>query len=77
MLLAETLTNLHSFIVIVTNHCGVDVYRFDTNTDPKTGEFYLRQIIGLFMHLHSSKYNYVFVCSFSTICLDAHNNICC
>jgi len=46
MLLAETLTNLHSFIVIVTNHCGDDVYRFDTNTDPKTGEFYLRQIIG-------------------------------
>ena len=36
----------NSFIVIVTNHCGNDVYRFDKPVKPYSGEFYLRQIIG-------------------------------
>ena len=45
IILAELLTNLHSFIVIVTNHSGEDLYRFNTHVEPKTGEFYLRQII--------------------------------
>ena len=45
LILAELLTNLHSFIVIVTNHCGEDLYRFENHVMPKSGEFYLRQII--------------------------------
>ncbi|MCB9520725.1 MAG: fatty acid desaturase [Myxococcales bacterium] len=43
--LAEVLTNLHSFIIIVPNHVGEDVYRFEHATKHR-GEFYLRQIIG-------------------------------
>ena len=45
VMIAEILTNLHSFIVIVTNHCGDDMYRFSTPCIPLSGEFYLRQII--------------------------------
>jgi fatty acid desaturase len=44
-LLAEMLTNLHSFLVIVPNHSGEDIYRFEEPSDSR-GEFYLRQIIG-------------------------------
>jgi fatty acid desaturase len=45
--IAEIITNIHTFIIIVTNHCGDDVYRFDQPSDPTDrGEFYLRQIIG-------------------------------
>lgn len=46
MVIAEVLTNLHSFLAIATNHCGEDVYRFDTDVKPKSDEFYLRAIIG-------------------------------
>jgi len=45
-LLAELLTNTHAFITIVTNHCGRDVYKFETPVLPKTDEFYLRAVIG-------------------------------
>jgi len=44
-LLAEVLANLHSFLIIVPNHAGHDLYRFDT--PPKGKEaFYRRQILG-------------------------------
>jgi fatty acid desaturase len=46
LVLAELLTNVHSFIVVVTNHAGEDLYRFDTKCQPRSGDFYLRQIIG-------------------------------
>ncbi|KAK3242868.1 hypothetical protein CYMTET_47445 [Cymbomonas tetramitiformis] len=46
MVLADIITNVHSFIVIATNHCGRDVYRFDTTVAPKSDEFYLRAVIG-------------------------------
>jgi fatty acid desaturase len=44
-LLAELLTNVHSFLVIVPNHAGDDLYRFPT---PSRGrrDFYARQILG-------------------------------
>jgi fatty acid desaturase len=44
-LLAEVITNIHSFLVIIPNHAAADIYRFE---EPGTGrgEFYLRQIIG-------------------------------
>ena len=45
LLLAEITTNIYSFIIIVPNHSGEDVYRFSTHVAPKSGEFYLRQII--------------------------------
>ena len=44
-LLAEILTNLHSFLVIVPNHAGDDLWRFDRPTASK-GEYFLRQILG-------------------------------
>ena len=40
------LTNIHSFIVIVPNHCGEDVYCFKGKVKYKSSEFYVRQIIG-------------------------------
>ena len=42
--LADVLTNLHSFVTIVTNHCGDDLYRFETSCPPNSAEFYLRQV---------------------------------
>ena len=30
MLAAEVLTNIHSFVIVVPNHAGEDVYRFKT-----------------------------------------------
>lgn len=44
-LLAEFLTNLHSFLVITTNHAGEDLYAFDGSPGNR-GEFYLRQVLG-------------------------------
>jgi len=45
--IAEIVSNIHTFIVIAPNHSGDDVYRFNRTYDPSNrGEFYLRQIIG-------------------------------
>lgn len=45
LLMAEACTNFHAFAVIVSNHCGGDLYRF-SNKPASKSEFYLRQIIG-------------------------------
>jgi len=45
MILADILTNIHAFIMIVPNHSGKDLYKFKTSTPPNSGEFYLRQVI--------------------------------
>lgn len=45
VLIAELVANLHSFVVIVPNHSGEDIYRFYTPHKTQ-GEFYLRQIMG-------------------------------
>ncbi|MFT7521224.1 MAG: fatty acid desaturase [Kiritimatiellia bacterium] len=42
---AELLANAHSFAVVVPNHSGDDIPRFDTPVQGK-GDFYLRQIVG-------------------------------
>jgi hypothetical protein len=46
LLLAELLTNVHAFVTIVTNHAGEDMYTFDDAVKPKTGSFYVRQVVG-------------------------------
>jgi fatty acid desaturase len=46
VLLAEILTNFHSFSIIVPNHAGRDIYKFDTPVDARSDEFYLRAVIG-------------------------------
>lgn len=46
VLLAELLTNLHSFVIIACNHAGNDVYKFDTSVKARSDEFYLRAVIG-------------------------------
>ncbi len=43
--LAEWITNLHTFLIIVPNHSGDDVYRFDGGIEDKA-QFYLRQTVG-------------------------------
>lgn len=45
MALAEAMTNLHAFIIIVPNHAGEDIYRFDEPIKNRA-EFYLHQIVG-------------------------------
>lgn len=45
MILAEIMTNIHSFVVIVPNHAGDDIFRFDEPISDRK-EFYLRQIVG-------------------------------
>ena len=44
LLLAEVLTNIHSFIVIVTNHAGDDLYRFDRHCVARSATYYMRQV---------------------------------
>jgi hypothetical protein len=44
-LLAEVATNVHSFVVIATNHAGDDLYRFNVHCKPHSGTFYLRQVL--------------------------------
>jgi hypothetical protein len=44
-LLAEALTNLHTFIVVGPNHAGDDLYRFSDRPGSKA-ELYWRQIVG-------------------------------
>ena len=43
--LADVLANIHSFIIIATNHCGNDMYRFATPCRFGSGTFYLRQVV--------------------------------
>jgi fatty acid desaturase len=45
LLVAELLTNIHSFIIVVTNHAGDDMYRFNSRCRPFSGSFYLRQVL--------------------------------
>lgn len=45
MFLAEIIHNLHTYLFIVPNHAGSDVYRFDTRCRSKQ-ENYLRQVLG-------------------------------
>jgi len=45
LFLAELLTNVHGFVTIVTNHAGSDLYTFDDEVKPKSGSFYVRQIV--------------------------------
>ncbi len=44
-LLAEVFANIHTFLVIGTNHVGDDLFIFEDKAKSK-GEFYLRQILG-------------------------------
>jgi len=46
LLLADLLTNVHSFIAVVPNHAGEDLYYFEDHCEPKSDEFFLRQVIG-------------------------------
>lgn len=45
LILAELITNFHSFMVIVPNHSAKDIFSFDTHHKSQ-GEFYYRQIMG-------------------------------
>jgi len=44
-LLAELVTNIYTFMIIVPNHAGDDIYRFETGLSD-SNEFYVRQVIG-------------------------------
>jgi len=44
LLIADVVSNIHSFIIIATNHCGVDMYKFENSCVPRSGTFYMRAI---------------------------------
>lgn len=46
MFMAEIYTNIHSFIIVVTNHCGDDVPFYATPCDPYSEEHFKRAIEG-------------------------------
>ena len=43
--LAELVTNLHTFLIITTNHAGDDIYRFNGKVSSKA-QWQLRQVLG-------------------------------
>jgi hypothetical protein len=43
-IVAEVLTNFHSFVVIAPNHCGKDLYHYQTPCASYSAEFFLRCI---------------------------------
>jgi len=43
--LADLLTNLHTFLVVGPNHTGEDLYRFDTSPESR-GARYVQQVVG-------------------------------
>ena len=45
LFLADVVTNIHSFIVIATNHAGSDLYKFEQGCKPNSGTFYMRQVV--------------------------------
>ena len=45
LLLADVLSNLHSFVIISTNHAGDDLYQFENSVTPKSPSFFMRQVI--------------------------------
>lgn len=56
MVLAEWITNFHTFLVIVTNHAGDDLPRFNTGMTGKK-DFYVRQISGSVNYPTGSDFN--------------------
>jgi fatty acid desaturase len=46
LVLAELLTNVHAFIAVVTNHAGNDLYRFEKSCQPRSAQYYVRQVVG-------------------------------
>merc|ERR1719409_2435392 len=44
LVLADMLSNIHSFIIIATNHCGDDMYKFERSVTPRSGSFYMRAV---------------------------------
>merc|ERR1719235_3036357 len=42
--LSDALSNIHSFIIIATNHCGKDMYKFENSVTPRSGSFYMRAV---------------------------------
>ena len=45
MVLGELMTNAWAFLVVATNHCGDDLYRFEGHATPRSPSFYLRQTV--------------------------------
>lgn len=45
LFLADVLANIHSFVIIATNHAGNDLYTFSVSCRPRSGTFYLRQVV--------------------------------
>lgn len=45
LLISDFLCNIHTFIIVVPNHAGSDLYKFDTHCKPRSAMFFLRQVI--------------------------------
>ncbi|CAE8618343.1 unnamed protein product [Polarella glacialis] len=45
LVLAELASNAHSYLIVLPNHNGNDLYRYGTSCKPKSPTFYLRSVI--------------------------------
>ena len=45
LVLGELATNAWAFAVIVTNHAGDDLYRFEKHCAPRSGTYFMRQVV--------------------------------
>jgi len=45
LFLSDVMGNLHSFLIVAPNHAGLDLYKFSSHCKPKSGMFFLRQVI--------------------------------
>lgn len=43
--IADILCNIHTFVIVVPNHAGNDLYKFSTHCKPRSPMFFLRQVI--------------------------------
>lgn len=44
LFIADAVSNIHSFIIIATNHAGDDLYKFKNSVQPKSGSFFMRAV---------------------------------
>lgn len=45
LVVADIFANLHSYVIVVTNHAGDDLYKFSVSCRPRSGTFYMRQVV--------------------------------
>lgn len=45
LMIADIFSNIHTFIIVVPNHAGDDLYKFSSHCKPRSAMFFMRQVI--------------------------------